>query len=107
MICRHFVTLLSQVGEHKIPTGHCLGMKNMPTVKCEGCLAKCENEYMKEKIKVQSKECTIYDVKIKRSDLTIIEKIVAVPDDELIFVFSDLIDDLQFKDAVEINIKKR
>lgn len=108
MTCRHFITLLSQVGEHKVPVDHCLGMKNMPTVKCEGCLTKCENEHMKEKIKEQSKDCNIYDVKIIKSDLTVVEKTIAVPvEEELIAEFTYLVDELQYNIATEINIKRR
>lgn len=103
MLCSHYTRILSKVGEHAEPVGHCLGMKNMPTVKCDGCLSHCENEHMIEKIK----DCTIYDVKIKRSDLTITEKTIAVLDGELTFEFADLIDELQSNDAIEINIKKR
>lgn len=107
MICKHFVTILSQVGEHKIPVGHCMGMKNMPTVNCDGCLSDCENDDFKEKIKKHAKECDIYDVKIKRSDLTIEEKTIAIPEDELIFEFANFVDELCFNNATEINIKKR
>lgn len=99
--------MLSQVGEYKVPVGHCMGMKNMPTVECDGCLSDCENEHMKEKIKEQAKGCDIYDVKIKRSDLTIIEKTITVPEDELIFEFANFVDELCCNNATEINIKKR
>ena len=107
MICSHYTNILSRVGEHTIPVGHCLGMKNMPTVKCNGCLTHCENDSVIEKIKKQAKECNVYDVKIKRSDLTIEEKTIAVPDEELIFEFSDLATELCCNNATEINIKKR
>ena len=107
MICKHFVTILSQVGEHKVPVDHCLGMKNMPTVKCEGCMIKCENEHMIEKIKEQAKGCDIYDVKIKRCDLTVTEKTMAIPKDQLIFELANLADEFNSDNATEINIKRR
>ena len=107
MICKYFNKILSRVGEHTMPVGHCLGMKNMPTVECDGCIADCENDDMKRKFKEQAKECTIYDVKIKRSDLTIEEKTIAAPEDELIFEFANFVDELCYNNATEIVIKKR
>lgn len=100
MMCNYYTITQSIVGR-------CMGMKNMPIVECDGCLGDCENEHMIQKLKKQAKECAIYDVKIKRSDLTITEKTIVVPDDELIFEFSELVDELQFNNATEINIKKR
>ena len=93
MICKYFNKILSRVGEHTMPVCH--------------CIADCENDDMKRKFKEQAKECTIYDVKIKRSDLTIEEKTIAAPEDELIFEFANFVDELCCNNATEIVIKKR